>query len=135
MSITVLHTVGKLPEGYFLINCAVSGGTLADFLKKALRAAQGRLCVRIEPVYMEFSLPCPGGVGTVLTGKQAQSLSQGRKKCYSTALGTEYFCYLLNGQLRAVLMDTPETLERKLQIADAAGVPYALMETRAAPQA
>lgn len=131
MSITVCRSPARLPEDCFLVRCAVSGGTLEEFLGKALEAAHGILCVRIAPVYMDFTLPCFSGAGALLTEEEAARLAQGKTRRFSQALCTDYFCYLAGETLHTVLADTPETLRKKLRMAEAAGVPYALAETEA----
>lgn len=128
MSITVLRSAAQLPPGTYLAPCAVSGGTLTAFLKSAMELAQGRLCVRIAPVYMALTLPCPTGQGAALTKARALELIQDRPRIFSPALCTNYTVFFQDGDLCAILMDTAETLRKKLQLAEAAGIPYALAE-------
>ncbi len=128
MSISVLRSAGSLPPGTSIAPCAVSGGTLTAFLKSAMEFTQGRLCVRIAPVCMELTLPCPTGQGAALTEAQALALVKDRPQRFSPALCTNYVTFFQDGALRAILMDTPETLRKKLQLTEAAGVPYVLAE-------
>lgn len=129
MSITVFSSPDQLPPGTYLADCAVSGGTLADFLKKALEFSHKRLCVRMEMVFMDFTLPCPTGMGTPLTEAQAASLLKSRTPYFSQALHTNYVTFLEGQSLHAVLADSSETLRRKLKLAESLGVPYALAES------
>lgn len=126
MSISFFRRESELPPGIYLTDCAVSGGTLEGFLTLALSAAQGRLCVRLSPVYMDVPLPCPGGTGRFLSPQEAQSLPEFRQLRYSDALCTGYFTYLRDAALHLVLYDTRETLERKLSCCRRVGVPYVL---------
>ena len=128
MSMTVYQSRRDLPAGCFLTECAVSGGTLRAFLRDALRDADGRLCVHIRPVYMDFSLPCPSGTGQPLTARQLQDLHTGQPCHFSEPLCTEYFTYLQEQQLHVVLFDSPDSLRRKFHTAEACGVPMALIE-------
>jgi hypothetical protein len=122
LSIQVLSQRDEIPVGYYLTDCAVSGGTLEEFLKNVLQAAQGQLCVRIEPVCRDFLLPCFSGAGAVPASEQDCPMY------FSKALGTEYGTYLSRGQLHAVLRDTQETLRKKLLLAESLNIPLALIE-------
>ncbi len=126
MSISFFRRESQLPPGVYLTDCAVSGGTLEGFLIAALSAAQGRLCVRLSPVYMDVPLPCPSGLGRIISPQEAQSLPGFRQLRCSSSLCTGYFTYLRDGALHLVLYDTQETLERKLECCRLVGVPYVL---------
>ena len=126
MSISFFRRREELPSGCYLTDCAVSGGSLEKFLSSACCAAQGRLCVRIAPVYMDFPLPCFSGAGRELSRQEAQSLPGFRQLRCSDALCTGYFTYLRDGILHLVLYDTQETLERKLSCCRLVGIPYVL---------
>ena len=128
MSISFFRRREELPSGCYLTDCAVSGGSLEAFLSSACAAAQGRLCVRISPVYMDFPLPCFRGTGRALSRQEAQSLRGNCRLHLSHALCTGYFTCLHQGSLHLVLFDTQETLKRKLQCCRTAGVPYVLIE-------
>ncbi len=128
MSMTVCSSVQDIPSGFFLTDCAVSGGRLADFLQNALQAAEGRLCIRLAPVYMAFPLPCPSGIGRPLTAAEL-SLLHGDAPCqFSKDLCTEYFTCLQEGQAQVVLFDSLRSLREKYRIAAACGVPMVLIE-------
>ena len=128
MSISFFRLESELPPGIYLTDCAVSGGSLEAFLSSACSAAQGRLCVRIAPVYMDFPLPCLGGTGRELSRQEAQELRGNRRLHFSSALCTGYFTELRQSSLHLVLFDTRETLQKKLQCCRTAGVPYVLLE-------
>lgn len=128
MSITVYSRESELPPGCYLADCAVSGGTLRDYLQKAQEAAGGRLCIRIAPVYMDFSLPCPSGVGRPLTVAELQALHQGSPCYFSQALCTEYFTFLREGQAHVVLFDSLTSLRAKYKAVEAAGISMVLIE-------
>lgn len=120
--------VEEIPTGYFLTDCAVSGGRLKDFLQAALDAAQGRLCVRLEPVFMDFPLPCPSGTGRRLTLTQLRALYTGQPCHGSPALGGEYFTLVRDGQAHGVLFDTQESLVEKYRLLRRLSVPLVLVE-------
>lgn len=128
MSTVLCPTPAEIPRGYLLADCAVSGGSLSACLTDLLRAAGGRLCLRLAPVYMDFSLPCPEGTGTALTLEALRGLYQGQKCHFSQALCTEYFSYVRREKAHVVLFDTLESLRRKYQTAWACGVPALLVE-------
>lgn len=128
MSISFFRRREELPSGCFLTDCAVSGGSLTAFLSRALAAAQGKLCVRIAPVYMEIPLPSSCGTGRVLSRQEAQALPGSQHLHVSSALCTGYFTCFRQNSLHLVLFDTQETLQKKLQCCKNAGVPYVLIE-------
>lgn len=135
MPISICASAEALPPNFFLTDCAVSGGTLETFLRRAMDAAQGQLCVCLSPVHMDFCLPCARGTGRPLTAAEASVLCGDAPRHFSQALCTDYVTLLLDGQLHTVLLDCTETLRRKLLLADRLGVPYALIEDPALRQA
>ena len=131
MSMVVYGSEEQLPPGTYVGDCAVSGGTLEDYLRQALALYGARLCVRIAPVYMDFPLPCPGGVGQILSAEALKALRQGEPCFRSQALGTEYFTCLRQGQAHAVLFDSLDSLKGKLALCRRLGVSMALIEDQA----
>lgn len=127
LSITLFTSLTQLPTPCQAVDCAVSGGTMEAFLHSALAAAQGVLCAVITPVFMDFSLPCPGGIGQTLTEPQAQQLRQDRRLFYSNALVTSYFTYEAQHVLHVVLTDTDDTLRKKLRLCRSLGIPYGIV--------
>lgn len=124
----VYASEGQLPPGTYLGDCAVSGGTLRGYLQEALGLYGGKLCIRIAPVYMDFPLPCPSGVGRSLSADEAQALRQGAPCLFSPELGTNYFTRVIQGQAHVVLLDSPETLTQKFDLCQSLGVSMALVE-------
>ena len=88
----------------------------------------GKLCLRLEPVYMVFQLPCPDGKGQALTLDALRQRYDGQTCHFSEALCTEYFTELRDSRLHAVLFDSPDSLRRKLRTAEDLGVPLVLVE-------
>lgn len=126
MSILVYHDLQQLPEPCAVTDCAVSGGTLEDYLNRAVRECGQKLCVRIYPVYMDFPLPCPGGIGQFLTQEAFTRRRNTLQPHFSPALGTEY-CTLRRADGPHVLLgDTRETLRWKLRLCQRLGVAYAI---------
>lgn len=127
MSITVYTRESEVPAGVYLADCAVSGGSLSAYLRSALRSAGEKLCVVLCPVYMDFPLPCPTGVGTPLSAEALKTL-RGNAPCYfSQSLCTEYFTYLRDGKAHVVLFDSMKSLQAKLRAAEDAGIPMVLV--------
>lgn len=127
MSMTVFAREAEVPAGTYLCDCAVSGGSLSAYLRSAHAAAGGRLCVVLSPVYMDFPLPCPTGVGTALTPEALKRL-RGNAPCYfSEPLCTEYFTYLSEGTAHVVLFDSMESLRKKARAIEAAGISMVLV--------
>ena len=130
----VYTSEGCLPPGTYLGDCAVSGGTLRGYLREALDLYGSRLCIRIAPVYMDFPLPCPSGVGQPLTATALSALRQGAPCFFSPELGTEYFTCLRQGQAHVVLLDSLESLKKKLELCRSLGVSMVLVEDPALRQ-
>ena len=128
MSMTVCSSPREIPVGEYLADCAISGGTLREYLQSILAAAGGKLCVRLQPVYMDFPLPCPSGVGTPLTPRELNELHQNAPCFFSESLCTEYFTYVESGQIHAVLYDSLDSLRKKYQCLQACGIPMVLIE-------
>lgn len=122
MSITVYSREEEVPQGIFLADCAVSGGSLSAYLQSAQQASGEKLCVVLSPIYMDFPLPCLSGVGTALNAEELKNL-RGNAPCYfSDTLCTEYFTYLRDGTAHAVLFDTMKSLQAKKQAIEDSGI-------------
>lgn len=128
MSTTVCASLAEVPQGYFTADCAVSGGSLRAGILALLHAAGGRLCLHLAPVYMDFSLPCPGGTGAPLSPEELASL-RGELPChYAEALCMEYFTLVREEKAHVVLFDSHRSLLDKYRLAEELGVPYVLAE-------
>ena len=126
MSITVFRDPKDIPSGFYLTDCAVSGGTLEAFLNTAMALSGGKLCIRLNLTAMDFTFPCQTGRGTPVTSARIEQLKRDHPCHFSPALMTKYLSFLTGGELHAVLFDTEETLDQKLKLAEALGVPMAL---------
>ena len=124
----VYTSEGCLPPGTYLGDCAVSGGTLRGYLQEALGLYGSKLCIRIAPVYMDFPLPCPSGLGRSLSAEAAKEMRQGAACCYSPDLGTEYYTCLRQGQAHVILLDSLDSLKQKLELCRSLGVSMVLVE-------
>ena len=100
-----------LPQTGVLISSAISGGTLKERFQDAARAYPHRCWLLPEPMSMEFSLPCPSGLGT------PADLPIGGRSFYSDALCCYYSHFIRENQGIMVLWDTEETLRAKLELA------------------
>lgn len=121
MSINLLESPAK--SGFYMTDCAVSGGTLEAFLCSALEASGGKLCVRIRPYHMEFPLPCPSGIGKALAEEQVTRLRETYPSHFSQALGTNYLTLFRQDRLYAVLFDTLHSLGHKVALCRKLDVP------------
>ena len=110
-------------ESFVLIGTAVSGGTLEERLREAQERFGSRLALDAERLRMDFPLPCPGGVGTPLSGADFAALREREHPTvfFSPALCARYFTYRQNGQSRFVLFDDADTLRRKLRLGQQMG--------------
>ena len=128
MSMIVCSSPEEVPAGWYLWDCALSGGDLRECLQSLMSASGGHLCVRLAAVFMDFSLPCPAGQGETLTLEQLRARQNGAPCYFSPGLCAEY-CTFLQGQTAHVLLyDSPDSLRAKFRTAEACGVPMALIE-------
>ncbi len=100
----------SLPGAELMVSSAASGGDLRQHFREAVTT--GRPCwLLMEPMAAAFPLPCPDGQGR----KAPQTAGDGG--FFSQTLGCRY----THTPEEAVLYDTAETLEKKLQWAREAG--------------
>lgn len=128
MSMTVCSSIRQVPAGWYLADCAVSGGSLRAYLQSLMGASGGRLCVVLGAVYMDFPLPCPGGVGETLTLEQLRERQRGAPCFFSPSLCAEYCTYVQGDQVHVLLYDSPDSLRAKYQTAEECGVPMVVIE-------
>lgn len=126
-----------LPEAFaveragVLVCTAVSGGTLRDCLREAVRRYGAERCMLdCQRLMMDFPLPCPSGLGTPLT---REALHQLRESCgsatfFSAELGARYFTYRARGETHLVLCDDAQTLRAKLRLGEELGIRRALFQ-------
>lgn len=126
MSIRLCKTEQEIPPDYRIADCAVSGGTLENFLREALRLTEGKLCLQLVPQAMIFPIPCPRGMGTTPSQEALEALKAAYPWHYASALMTNYLTFQQQGQLHILLFDTRDTLHKKQQLAQALGVPLLL---------
>jgi len=100
-----------LPQAGILISSSISGGTLRDRFLEAAAACPRRCWLLLEPLAMEFPLPCMSGIGKEIT------ITNYRQQFYSEDLQCMYTHFIRDGQGFMVLWDTAETLLKKLELA------------------
>lgn len=128
MSTALLKGREQIPDGFFLVDCAVSGGTLEGFLRSALTVSHGKLCVRIQEQAVDFPLPCLSGQGRSLTIDEVSKLKADHRCFFSEALGTNYFTYTQNSRLHCVLFDDFDSLQYKLSLCRHLKIPMVLFQ-------
>ena len=104
-----------LPRCGILISSALSGGSFAQRVTEAADTYPRRCWLLIEPIAMEFPLPCLTGFGNDIT------ITNYGKQFFSESLCCQYTHFIRNQQGFMVLWDTEETLRRKTALAKAAG--------------
>lgn len=109
-----------LPQAGILISSALSGGTLRERFKEAALEMPGRCWLKLEPVRMRFSLPCPTGCGTVLSQEALDEKLAGKRTFFSDELCCRYAYDLENGTAM-ILYDTRTTLAEKANMAEEQG--------------
>ena len=117
---------GLVERAGVYISSAISGGCLEDRLARALdRFGPDRLILRPEQSAEDFFLPAPTGCGQPLTPEDLQRLKDRWKPCifFSPPLCARYFTYMSKESgAHFVLFDDGDTMARKLERAEEAGV-------------
>ena len=114
-----------VPGGTVLLNSAVSGGDLGQYLREGKQRWR-QAALDLQRLRMDFPLPCPSGQGTPLSAEVLDALLRAEPAVFfSQALCARYFTYRKGGETRFVLFDDAETLRRKLRIARESGIPDA----------
>lgn len=115
-------------EATVLICTALSGGSLHQRLEEACaRYGAERIALDLQRLMMDFSLPCPTGVGTPLTAEQLRTLQQGHSIYYCGDLCARYFTRQRGSETRFVLFDDADTLRRKTELAEELGIKEAFV--------
>ena len=130
MSMRVCTALENIPEGWFLADCAVSGGTLEAYIGQLLQIVAGKLCVRLQPVFMDFELPCGSGTGIVLGESDLRRMYNGQSTYFSASLCTNYFTCISGDFAHVILFDTAQSLKEKYILLERRGVPMVFMEDK-----
>ncbi len=103
---------------------AISGGCLRERLEEARQCFGNRLTLDLQRLRMSFPLPCPGGEGCPMTQEELQNLLEQQQPSifYSKDLCAKYFTYPCDGELRFVLFDDGETLQKKIRLGSELGI-------------
>lgn len=104
-----------LPQAGLLISSAISGGTLQERFEEAARLSPRRCWLLLEPLQMEFPLPCPTGVG------YSADIPEASPVFFSQPLCCQYTHFIRSGTGFMLLWDTEETLHQKMSLAKACG--------------
>ena len=107
-----------LPQAGILISSSISGGTFTERLEDAEKASPGRCWLFLEKLRMRFPLPCPSGVGEMISQDELNALLATKPSFYTPELCCRY-CYDLPRAM--VLYDTEKTWHEKIKLAQSAG--------------
>ena len=118
----------SVPEASVLICTALSGGSLQQRLQEAAEQyGASRIALDLQRLAMEFPLPCPTGEGTPLGINELRRRLRSCAVYYCDALCARYFTCRHDGKTHFVLFDDAETLQRKLELSEAAGITEAFV--------
>lgn len=117
-----------VPGGIPLVQTAVSGGNLQEYLEAALRR-YGTAALDVQRLCMDFPLPSPSGTGAPMPfSRLSVILRQTRPQTFfSGDLCARYFTCLQDGQTHFLLYDDGETLRKKLQLGRSLGFSAAFL--------
>lgn len=118
-------------KGKILVSSALSGGKLSSRLDEVVeRYGASRICLSLDPICEEFSLPAPTGSGITLTKEE---LDDRKKKWdpsvfFSEDLCAYYFTYMSReGGAHFVLYDDSGSLQKKLALGEEKGISHFAM--------
>lgn len=117
-----------LPQAGILICSSISGGTFTERMEDAERASPGRCWLFLEHLRMRFPLPCPSGVGEMISQDALDTLLTTGQSFYSPELCCRY-CYDLPKAM--ILYDTEDTWREKIKLAQSAGFAGVLIPSEA----
>jgi len=117
------------PGAETLVNTALSGGNLSDYLRSAQARLNGHAALDVQRLRMEFPLPCPSGIGRPLSGEELGALLEKHRPSvfFSQGLCARYFTYAPGPEIRFVLFDDAETMLLKLRTAASLGIAEAFL--------
>ena len=116
-----------------LVSTVVYEGTLRERLSKAAeKYGAERIMLDIEPIYRDFTLPCPTRDGAKLSFEEFSELSDAKsgESFFSSELCCNYFVYFENGNTHLVLYDTAGTVKKKLRLAQTLKLGRAIFAVR-----
>lgn len=126
MDVISISKSGKieLPDSHILIESAISGGTYQTYLQDMMFQFDNKVCLYLNPVAHRFALPCYDGQGVPLTEAEATEIIPNTK--YSAALCCNW--YFRPEPPTMFLVDTDFSLRKKVEVAEAVGVPFLYAE-------
>lgn len=114
-----------VPHAKVLIGTAVSGGSLREYLRAAVRRRGAEhLALDVQRLRMDFTLPSFSPEGRPLSAEDFEKirLQSGASVFFSEPLGARYFTYRAGTETHFVLFDDAETLKAKLRLARSLGI-------------
>lgn len=124
------HLAYASPNSKVLICTALSGGTLSGHLQTAIETyGHSRVCLEIERVRMDFTLPARDGQGKPLSQQEIRTITARYRPTsfFSKELCTYYFTYKSGGESHFVLYDNTNSIRRKLQMGESLGIDAAFL--------
>lgn len=117
----VIHGVPEYIEKEMrLYTSAISGGNFCEYIKEITQDSKQCACLLLDPLQHRFSLPAVTGEGIKMRASDIEQLQLNYDMCYSEDLCCNYF--YLPQEPSIVLFDSHETLQKKLDEAEKAGV-------------
>ena len=109
---------------YLVVETAISGGSLEEYLKNAMAQTNGLVCALVSPICMAFSLPCPSGIGEPVS---ADTLTQWQKRTpsfFSEELCCNYLQYQDSTGPHLLLFDDETSLQKKCSLVQSLRIPF-----------
>jgi hypothetical protein len=110
---------------YTLVDTAISGGNLEQYLRDAMTRANGLVCAMVTPIRMTFPLPCPSGSGTTVSAAELEKRKALSPSYFSEDLCCNYLQYQEDGP-HMLLFDDETSLQRKCALVSSLRIPFLL---------
>lgn len=114
--------VFHLPADAVLVSSQICGGSLRERLLDMKAASGKNLWLVIEPLCHLFSLPCPEAVGQIISEAESHVLRMKHQVYDSPEFVCQYCVIVHRAELRIHLFDTPQTVQKKIELACSLGV-------------
>lgn len=106
------------PTAQILVDSAISGGDLKEYLQAQTDRWSGRICLALHPLRMRFPMPSESPEGESLSVSELEQILLSRPSYFSRELGCRYFTQQIDGQFFFTLYDDASSLRYKLELAD-----------------
>ena len=125
MHILPLSGSADIPNDCNMISGSISGGYYPDYLREQMQCFDGKVCLCLDAAAVLIYLPSYDGQGEILSQKELNDHINNNNSRFSKALCCNYI--FISKPATVILFDDELSLQKKLQYAKEAAVPYVLL--------